>query len=54
MLIQDRDITIVNAATGEVLRELVLDPTKRYHGTGAPWRASLIPDSRPNRLFRKG
>lgn len=36
MLIQDRDITIVNAATGEVLRELVLDPTKRYHGTGAP------------------
>jgi hypothetical protein len=30
VLVQDRDIRIVNAATGELLRELVLDPTKRY------------------------
>ncbi len=36
VLVQDRDIRIVNAATGELLRELVLDPTKRYQGTGRP------------------
>ncbi|HEX6231563.1 MAG TPA: IS481 family transposase [Jiangellaceae bacterium] len=36
VLAQDRDIRIINAATGELLRELVLDPTKRYHGTGRP------------------
>jgi hypothetical protein len=34
VLVQDRDIRIVDAATGELLRELVLDPTKRYQGTG--------------------
>ncbi|MCX6398572.1 MAG: IS481 family transposase [Propionibacteriales bacterium] len=36
MLVQDLDITIIDAATGEILRELVLDPTKNYHGTGRP------------------
>jgi hypothetical protein len=36
MLVQDLDITIIDAATGEILRELVLDPTKDYHGTGRP------------------
>ena len=36
VLIQDRDIRIINAATGELLRELVLDPTKRYQRTGRP------------------
>ncbi len=30
ILSQDRDIRIINAATGELLRELTLDPTKRY------------------------
>lgn len=36
VLVQDLNITIINAATGELLRELVLDPTKRYQGTGRP------------------
>jgi transposase InsO family protein len=36
VLVQDRDIRIIVAATGELLRELVLDPTKRYQGTGRP------------------
>jgi len=36
VLVQDRDIRIINATTGELLRELVLDPTKRYQGTGRP------------------
>jgi transposase InsO family protein len=35
-LVQDHDIRVVNAATGELLRELTLDPTKRYQGTGRP------------------
>ncbi len=34
--IQDLDIRIVDAATGELLRELVLDPTKRYQPNGRP------------------
>ena len=36
MLVQDLNITIVNAATGELLRQLTLDPTKDYQPTGAP------------------
>ncbi len=36
VLVQDRDIRVVNAATGELLRELTLDPSKRYQGTGRP------------------
>jgi transposase InsO family protein len=36
VLVQDRDIRVIDAATGELLRELVLDPTKRYQGTGRP------------------
>lgn len=36
LLIQDLDIRIVNAATGELLRELVLDPRRDYQPTGAP------------------
>jgi transposase InsO family protein len=36
ILVQDFNITIINAATGEVLRELTLDPTRDYQPTGAP------------------
>ena len=36
ILVQDLDIRIINAATGELIRELVLDPTKRYQATGRP------------------
>ena len=36
LLVQDRDIRIVDATTGELLRELVLDTSKRYQGTGRP------------------
>jgi hypothetical protein len=36
VLIQDLHIRIVAAATGELLRELTLDPSKRYQGTGRP------------------
>ena len=36
VLVHDLHIRIVDAATGELLRELQLDPTKRYQPTGRP------------------
>lgn len=36
MLIDGLHIRIVHLGTGELLRELILDPTKLYHGTGRP------------------
>jgi transposase InsO family protein len=36
VLAQDLQIRIIDAATGELLRELTLDPSKRYQGTGRP------------------
>lgn len=36
MLIQDLDIRIINAATGELIRQLTLDPTRDYQPRGIP------------------
>jgi transposase InsO family protein len=36
LLVHDLDIRVVNAATGELLRELTLDPSRDYQPTGAP------------------
>jgi transposase InsO family protein len=36
VLVQDLDIRIIDAATGELLRELTLDTSKRYQATGRP------------------
>ena len=36
VLIQDLRIRIIHAATGELLRELTLNPSKDYQPTGAP------------------
>ena len=36
VLVADLDIRIVNAATGELLRHLTLDPTRNYQPTGKP------------------
>jgi transposase InsO family protein len=36
ILVQDLNIRIIDAATGELLRELTLDPTKRYQPTSRP------------------
>jgi Integrase core domain len=36
VLVQDLDIRIIDAATGQLIRELVLDPTQRYQATGRP------------------
>jgi Integrase core domain len=36
VLVQDLHIRVINAATGELLRELDLDPTRNYQPTGRP------------------
>jgi hypothetical protein len=36
LLVHDLHVRVVDAATGELLRELVVDPTKDYQPTGAP------------------
>jgi hypothetical protein len=36
LLIQDLHIRVLNAVTGEQLRELTLDPSRNYQPTGAP------------------
>ncbi|MBA3801219.1 MAG: transposase [Geodermatophilaceae bacterium] len=36
LLVQDLQIRVVNAATGELLRELILDPNRDYQPTRAP------------------
>jgi transposase InsO family protein len=36
VLSQDLEIRVIDAATGELIRELVLDTSKRYQGTGRP------------------
>jgi transposase InsO family protein len=36
MLVQDLRIRVINAATGELLRELTLDPSRDYQPTGQP------------------
>jgi transposase InsO family protein len=35
MLIDDLHVRILHASTGEIIRTLTIDPTRRYHGTGA-------------------
>ena len=34
LLVQDLHVTVVNAATGEILRDLIIDPRKDYQTTG--------------------
>jgi transposase InsO family protein len=36
LLVQDLDIRVINAATGELLRELLLNPDRDYQPTGRP------------------
>ena len=36
LLVQDLHVTVVNAATGEILRDLVIDPRRGYQPTGRP------------------
>jgi transposase InsO family protein len=46
LLVQDLNIRIINAATGELLRELTLDPSHDYQPTGAPKGPTRDPTKR--------
>lgn len=36
LLVHDLNVRVINAATGEILRDLTIDPRRDYHGTGRP------------------
>jgi hypothetical protein len=36
LLIHDLHVRVINAATGELLRELTIDPARDYQPTGKP------------------
>jgi hypothetical protein len=36
LLVQDLHVRIINAATGELLRDLIIDPRRDYQPTGRP------------------
>jgi hypothetical protein len=36
MLVHDLQIHVINAATGELIRELTLNPNRNYQPTGRP------------------
>jgi hypothetical protein len=36
MLVQDLHVRVINAATGELLRELTIDTARNYQPTGRP------------------
>ena len=38
LLVQDLHVTVIHAATGEILRELTINPTRDYQPTGRPPR----------------
>jgi len=49
LLVQDLHVRIVDAATGELLRDLTLDPARNYQPTGKPHRPpSRTPRQRKN------
>ena len=46
LLVQDLHVTIINAATGEILRDLTIDPRRDYQPTGRP------PGPNPKKIAR--
>jgi hypothetical protein len=36
LLVQDLHVTVINAASGEILRDLIIDPRRDYQPTGKP------------------
>jgi hypothetical protein len=47
LLVEDLDIAVVDIATGELLRELVLDPSRDYQPTGRPPRPTAKNNNGP-------
>jgi hypothetical protein len=46
LLVQDLHIRVIHAATGELLRDLILDPRKDYQLTGRPPGPPQVTDAR--------
>lgn len=44
MLIDDLQVRVIHATTGEIIRTLTIDPQRRYHGTGKPPGGPKRPD----------
>jgi transposase InsO family protein len=44
LLVQDLHIRVIDAATGELLRDLTLDPSRNYQPTGKPRRVTKNPE----------
>ena len=36
LLIHGDNVRVIHAATGEIIRDLTINPERRYHGTGKP------------------
>ena len=53
MLIADLDVRVIHATTGEILRHLTIDPTRRYHGTGRPTTDPTTPKTQTARTLMK-
>jgi hypothetical protein len=51
-LVQDLDVRIINAATGELIRELTIDPTRDYQPRGVPCGRPKKKALNPKRRFR--
>ena len=49
-VIYDLIIRVIHHATGEIIRELTINPNKRYHCTGRPTGGPKVPrkPQRPN------
>jgi hypothetical protein len=50
MLIHDYDVRIIDAATGELIRHLTIDPTRDYQPRGAPCGAHEKSSEPPTRV----
>ena len=49
LLINNLDIRAINAATGEIIRTLTLNPEHKYHGTGKPAGRPTHPNKPPKK-----
>ena len=54
LLIQNYGIHVIRAATGEVIRELTINPNKRYHGTRRPPGGPTGPENHNDRTHNEG
>jgi transposase InsO family protein len=52
MLIQNLDVRIINAATGQLIRQLTIDPTRDYQPPKRPHRTPKEKALNPKRRFR--